>query len=144
MCGFFGIEKGFDRYSQSLISAHCNATDVIISEYCLIHPWGLPLVFCFCEAGLERLVAARMSAAADGWTAAHNNFLPTGENANKSRLRGQNRYFCHSFGYLFLCAGKQVSGGHLFSPWESPFPAERGLMGNFCGLNAFPFCKSVL
>ena len=40
MCGFFGIEKGFDRYSQSLISAHCNATDVIISEYCLIHPWG--------------------------------------------------------------------------------------------------------
>ena len=46
MCGFLGIEKGFDRYSQSLVSTYCNATDVISSKYCLIHPWGfIPALF---------------------------------------------------------------------------------------------------
>ena len=40
-----GIEKGFGCYSQSLVSTHCNATDVITSEYCLIHPWGARFLF---------------------------------------------------------------------------------------------------
>ena len=42
---FFQLEQGFDHYGQSLVSTHCNATDVISSKYCLIHPWVLFGVF---------------------------------------------------------------------------------------------------